>query len=196
MSEQQMVGLKNDITTERLILRQWRQSDLEPFAELNADPRVREFFLGVLSREESNREVIELSRHIDNSGWGFWAVSLRQTDEFIGCIGLDEVYFKMSFSPAIDIGWRLAYNHWGKGYATEGAMAALRYGFDVINLQAIVAYTAVQNMLSRHVMDKIGMCRDPHGDFDHPDFPDDHKHKRHVLYRINSRDANTEEVKA
>jgi 3-dehydroquinate dehydratase / shikimate dehydrogenase len=178
-----MDDLKNSITTDRLILRQWRQSDWEPFAQLNADPRVREFFLGVLSREESDGEVVELSRHIDSSGWGFWAVSLRQTDEFIGCIGLDEVYFKSPFSPAIDIGWRLGFKHWNNGYATEGAKAALQYGFDVLNLQTIVAYTAVQNTCSRHVMSKIGMSHDPADDFDHPDFPNGHKHKRHVLYR-------------
>ncbi len=191
-----MVGLKNSITTARLILRQWRQSDLEPFAALNADPRVREYFFpGVLGQHESDQEVVELSHHIDKYGWGFWAVSLSQTDEFIGCIGLDEIYFKRPFSPAIDIGWRLAYNHWGKGYATEGAMAALRFGCDVLDLQEIVAYTAVQNMRSRHVMEKIGMRHDPHGDFDHPDFPNDHKHKRHVLYRIGAGGANTEEGK-
>ena len=90
-----MVGLKNSITTARLILRQWRQSDLEPFAALNADPRVREYFFpGVLGQHESDQEVVELSHHIDKYGWGFWAVSLSQTDEFIGCIGLDEIYFK------------------------------------------------------------------------------------------------------
>jgi 3-dehydroquinate dehydratase/shikimate dehydrogenase len=178
-----MVGLKNSIATERLILRQWRQSDWEPFAALNADPRVREYFLGVLTRQESDQEIVELSHHIDTRGWGFWAVSLRETDEFIGCIGLDEVYFKMSFSPAIDIGWRLSFNHWGKGYATEGTLAALQYGFNTLGLKEIVAYTAEQNYRSRHVMEKVGMQYDLHGDFDHPDFPDDHKHKRHVLYR-------------
>lgn len=181
-----MISLKNSMTTERLILRQWRQSDLGPFAQLNADPRVREYFPGVLGQHESDQEVVELSHHIDKCGWGFWAVSLRQTDEFIGCIGLDEVYFKMPFSPAIDIGWRLAYNHWGQGYATEGALAALRYGCDVLDLQEIVAYTAEQNYRSRHIMEKIGMQYDPHGDFEHPDFPDGHQHKRHVLYKKRS----------
>lgn len=172
------------IITNRLRLRQWEETDLEPFADLNSDPRVREYFPYVLSRQESNQEVFEFSRHIDNFGWGFWAVSLIQTDEFIGFIGLEEVYFKRPFSPAIEIGWRLAYTHWGKGYATEGAKAALQYGFVTLNLQTIVAYTAVQNKRSRHVMEKIGMSHDPHYDFDHPDFPNDHKHKRHVLYRI------------
>ena len=178
-----MVDLKSSITTERLILRQWQQSDFEPFAVLNADPVVREYFLGVLTRQESDQEIVELSRHIDTHGWGFWAVSLRETDEFIGCIGLDEVYFKMSFSPAIDIGWRLAHNHWGKGYATEGALAALQYGFNTLGLKEIVAYTAERNYRSRHIMEKIGMHYDSHGDFDHPDFLDGHQHKRHVLYR-------------
>jgi RimJ/RimL family protein N-acetyltransferase len=154
------------------------------FCQTQRRPRVREFFPGVLSQEESDREAIEVSRHIDNFGWGFWAVSMRQTNEFIGCIGLEEVYFKSPFSPAIDIGWRLGFKHWGNGYATEGARAALQHGFDVLNLQTIVAYTAVQNTRSRHIMDKIGMSHDSPYDFDHPDFPINHKHRNHVLYRI------------
>ena len=181
-----MIGPKNSITTERLILRQWRQSDFEPFAQLNADPRVREYFLGVLTRQESDRELVGFSHHIDTCGWGSWAVSLRQTDEFIGFIGLDEVYFKMPFFPAIDIGWRLSFNHWGQGYATEGAQAALQHGFNVLGLKEIVAYTAKQNYRSRHVIEKIGMQYDPQGDFEHPDFPDNHQHKRHVLYKKRS----------
>lgn len=177
------------ITTNRLHLRQWRETDLEPFGELNSDPRVREFFPTVLTRKKSDQEVVELSQHIEKFGWGFWAVSLVQTDEFIGCIGLDEVYFKRAFSPAIDIGWRLHYNHWGKGYATEGALAALQYGFTALNLESIVAYTAEGNVRSRHIMEKIGLRHEPNFDFDHPDFPADHKHKRHVLYRITQKEC-------
>ncbi len=177
------------LKTERLILRQWRQEDLEAFALLNSDPRVREFFSGVLSRQESDASVKLMSDHIQRCGWGFWAASLIQTDQFIGFIGLEDVHFSAHFnklSPAVEIGWRLAFDHWGKGYATEGALAALQYGFEKLNLNEIVSFTAVNNTRSRHVMEKIGMQRDPLGDFDHPKLPIDCPIKRQVLYRLKS----------
>lgn len=172
------------IRTKRLILRQWRQEDLEPFAQLNADPRVREFFPGLMSREESDRSVTLMSDHIARCGWGFWATSLLDTDEFIGFIGLEDVYFQAHFTPAVEIGWRLAFDYWGKGYATEGAKAALAYGFETLNLDEIVSFTAAQNARSRAVMKKIGMHHDPRDDFDHPKLPEGHALRRHVLYRL------------
>lgn len=175
------------VKTERLILRPWQESDLEPFAQLNADPRVREFFPGILSREESNASVKLVSNHIERCGWGFWAASLIQTGEFIGFIGLEDVYFSAPFNettPAVEIGWRLAFNHWGKGYATEGAKGALQYGFDTLDLEEIVSFTAVPNMRSRHVMEKIGMHHDEVDDFDHPKLQEGHPLRRHVLYRL------------
>jgi 3-dehydroquinate dehydratase / shikimate dehydrogenase len=177
------------VRTERLILRPWQEDDLEPFAQLNADPRVREYFPGILSRQESDASVKLISNHIERCGWGFWAASLIQTGKFIGFIGLEDVYFSApfnKFTPAIEIGWRLAFNHWGKGYATEGAKGALQYGFDTLNLEEIVSFTAVQNMRSRHVMEKIGMNHDETNDFDHPKLSDGHPLKRHVLYRLKS----------
>lgn len=180
---------KSIIQTERLILRQWRQEDLEPFAQLNADPRVREYFPGVLSRQESDASVELMSNHIEKYAWGFWAASLIETDEFIGFIGLEDVHFSAPFNrstPAIEIGWRLAYNYWGKGYATEGAKGALQYGFNTLNLEEIVSFTAVQNMRSRRVMEKIGMYHDEKDDFNHPKLREDHPLKQHVLYRIKS----------
>ena len=120
------------IKTKRLIQRQWIEDDLEPFAELNADPKVREYFPRLLSRQENDASVKLMSNHIDQCGWEFWAASLISTGEFIGFIGLEDVNFEAPFnrsSPAVEIGWRLAVNHWGKGYATEGAKAALQYGF-------------------------------------------------------------------
>lgn len=173
------------IKSSRLILRQWQDSDLAPFAALNADPRVREFFPGLMSRQESDQSVKIMSDHIEKCGWGFWAASLIETDEFIGFIGLEEVYFQAHFTPAVEIGWRLAFEHWGKGYATEGAKAALKYGFDTLNLNEIVAFTTVKNMRSRYVMEKIGMHHDLNDDFDHPKLPEGHPLRRHVLYRIN-----------
>src|ERR1700722_1854011 len=164
------------IKTNRLILRPWEEKDLEPFSGLNADPRVREYFPGLLSRQESDHSVKLMSEHIDRCGWGLWAVSLIETDEFIGFIGLEDVHFKAHFthSPAVEIGWRLAFNYWGKGYATEGALAAVQYGFESLNLKEIVSFTAVQNRRSRHVMEKIGMHHDPKDDFDHPKLPEAH----------------------
>lgn len=172
------------IKTERLILRPWKEEDLEPFARLNADPSVREFFPSVLTREESDASVRVISAHIERYGWGFWAVSLIQTGEFIGFIGLEDVYFQAHFTPAVEIGWRLAFEHWGKGYATEGARASLKYGFEELGLERIVSFTAVQNMKSRAVMEKIGMHRDEKDDFDHPKVPEGDPLRRHVLYQI------------
>ncbi|MFZ4773448.1 MAG: GNAT family N-acetyltransferase [Chlamydiia bacterium] len=177
------------IHTERLVLRPWREEDLEPFARLNADPRVREYFLSLLTREESDQSVKLMQGHIERLGWGFWAASIKETGEFIGMIGLEEVYFSVPFVPAVEIGWRLAHEHWGKGYATEGAKAALHYGFETLNLNEIVSFTALENQRSRQVMERIGMSHSPEEDFDHPRVPDGHPLKRHVLYRI-SREEN------
>lgn len=181
-----MTEMQPILKTERLILRQWCEDDLKPFAELNADSRVREYFPGLLNRQESNASVKLMSGHIQKYGWGFWATSLIQTSEFIGFIGLEDIHFAAPFnklSPAVEIGWRLAFSHWGKGYATEGAKAALRYGFKKLNLVEIVSFTAVQNTRSRKVMEKINMYHDPKDDFDHPKLLEGHPLRRHVLYR-------------
>lgn len=172
------------IRTDRLVLRQWCSEDLEPFASMNADPRVREYFPGLQTREESDRSVSLASNHIEKFGWGFWAASLVETGEFIGFIGLEDVYFEAKFVPAVEIGWRLAFKHWGKGYATEGALACLRYGFETLKLNEIVSFTPVGNARSRAVMQKIGMHHDSKDDFDHPKLPEGHPLRRHVLYRL------------
>lgn len=176
------------IKTNRLILRQWQESDLAPFAALNADPRVREFFPGLQSREESDHSVNLVSDHIARCGWGFWAVSLIETGEFIGFIGLEDVYFQAHFTPAVEIGWRLAFDHWGMGYATEGAKAALKYGFETLRLDQIVSFTTISNVRSRHVMEKIGMHHNTQDDFDHPKLTKGHPLRKHVLYRMTSHD--------
>jgi 3-dehydroquinate dehydratase/shikimate dehydrogenase len=180
--------MKKMIKTERLILRPWEESDLVPFAKINADSKVREYFPSVLSTEESNRSVEMMSDHIHKYGWGFWATSLKDTNEFIGMIGLQNVFFTAPFTPAVEIGWRLAFDHWGKGYAPEGATAVLEYGFHSLNLDEIVSFTAAQNQRSQRVMEKIGMSHHPKDDFNHPNLPADHWLKRHVLYRISRND--------
>ena len=174
------------IQTDRLILRQWKEDDLEPFAQLNADPRVMEHFPYVLSREESDQLAARNQTKIKENGWGLWAVSVPGLAEFIGFIGLAEPTFDAHFTPAVEVGWRLAHPFWGKGYATEGALACLKYGFETLNLEEIVSFTAVQNKRSIAVMERIGMHHDAKDDFDHPKLPKEHKLSRHVLYRLKS----------
>ena len=172
------------IWTDRLVLRQWNSADLEPFASMNADPRVREYFPSLQTREESNHSVSLMSNHIEKFGWGFWAASLAKTGEFIGFIGLEDVYFQTKFVPAVEIGWRLAFKYWRKGYATEGALACLRYGFKTLKLNEIVSFTTVGNARSRAVMQKIGMHHESKDDFDHPKLPEGHPLRHHLLYRL------------
>lgn len=172
------------IRTKRLILRQWREEDLKPFARMNADPKVREYFPGLLSTEENDHSVSLMSSHIQRCGWGFWAACLVDTGEFIGFIGLEDVYFQAKFVPAVEIGWRMACKYWGNGYAMEGALACLSYGFETLKLDKIVSFTAVGNARSRAVMERIGMYHDPKDDFDHPKLPEGHPLRRHVLYYL------------
>lgn len=175
------------IETKRLILRPWKESDLEPFAQLNSDPKVMEFFPALLSREESDRMVKRVQAKIEERGWGWWAVTAKDEADFIGFIGMNNLEreaFPVPFSPAVEIGWRLAQAYLGKGYATEGALACLEYGFDQLSLKEIVAFTAVPNKRSMEVMKRIGMHRDPADDFDHPGLPPGHWLQRHVLYRL------------
>ena len=176
--------LISTIKTERLILRPWKASDLEPFARLNADPRVMECFPAPLSREKSDDLAQLIQAKMSEQGWGFWAVEVPGVADFIGMIGLGHVPWDAHFTPAIEIGWRLLHEHWGKGYATEGARAALEFGFQTLKCDEIFAFTAVPNVRSRHVMEKLGMHTDPKDDFDHPKVPEGHSLKRQVLYRL------------
>lgn len=174
------------LQTERLILRPWKKEDFEPFAELNADPRVMEYFPGLISREESDRFATSIVAHFQKYGWGLWAVSLvNGAADFIGFIGLRYDDFNASFTPAVEIGWRLAYPFWHQGYATEGAKEALKHGFETVGLNEIVSFTAVQNIRSRAVMERIGMNHTESDDFDNPKIPEGHPLRRHVLYRLN-----------
>ena len=177
----------SSIRTKRLLLRPWREEDFEPFAELNADPRVMEYFPSTLSREESIQMAQRMQAKIEERGWGWWAVSVVGGAEFIGFIGMNTID-KTHFAPGVEVGWRLAYDYWGKGYATEGALACLTYGFENLQLQEIVSFAAAQNRRSIAVMKKIGMHRNPADDFDHPKIPEGHPLRRHVLYRLSRND--------
>ncbi len=166
--------------TERLILRRWRPDDREPFAALNADPEVMRYFPAPLSRAESDAFVDFCDARIESEGFGWWALERRDTRAFIGFTGLS----RPSFMPAVEIGWRLARSAWGHGYATEAARACAAFGFDTLELEEVVSFTAAGNARSRAVMERIGMTRDPADDFEHPSLPAGHPLRRHVLYRL------------
>lgn len=172
------------LETQHLLLRRWRDSDREPFAALNSDPRVMVFFPAVLSRAESDRAVGRIEAHFEKHGFGLFAAELRQSGAFIGFIGLWTPDFHAPFTPCTEIGWRIAAAYWNQGLATEGAKAVLGYGFDSLQRSEIVSFTTVTNLPSRRVMEKIGMTRRPEDDFDHPKLPEGHPLRRHVLYRI------------
>jgi RimJ/RimL family protein N-acetyltransferase len=172
-----------ELDTERLRLRQWRSSDLAPFAELNADPRVMEFFPSTLTREESDAAVSRLQSQIAERGWGLWAAEVRLTGQFIGFVGLQVALAPLPFAPCVEVGWRLAHAHWGKGYATEAARGALRVGFEQLGLEEIVSFTAVANRRSRAVMERLGM-REDEVTFQHPGVPEGSPLREHCLYRL------------
>lgn len=172
-----------DIVTQRLALRRWRDSDLPAFAALNADPQVMAHFLKPLTRAESDAMVERIRDHFDRRGFGLWAVEAPDVAGFIGAVGLLAPTFEAHFTPCVEIGWRLAREHWGKGYATEAATAVLDHAFRHLGLDEIVAFTVPANRRSRRVMERIGMTRDPRDDFDHPLVPAGHPLRRHVLYR-------------
>ena len=171
------------ISTNRLILRRWREEDREPFAQMNCDPAVMEFFSALLTRAESDALVDRAEAHFAANGFGPWATELRETGEFIGFIGLSIPRFVAHFTPCVEIGWRLAAAYWGRGLATEGARAVGEIAFGDLGLKELVSFTSVANMRSRRVMKKIGMTHDPADDFDHPSLAEGHMLKRHALYR-------------
>ncbi len=173
-----------NIQTERMLLRCWRDADRAPFARINADPDVMEFYPAPLSAAESDATVDRIESHFAQHGFGPWAAELRETGEFIGYVGLAVPQFVAPFTPCVEIGWRLAKEHWGKGLATEGGCAVLRHAFEVLALPEIVSFAVSANVRSRRVMEKLGMTRDPGDDFDHPLLAEGNPLRRHVLYRL------------
>jgi RimJ/RimL family protein N-acetyltransferase len=172
--------------TPRLCLRPWRAEDLPAFAALNADPRVMEFFPKTLNRAESDARAARIRDEFARRGFGLWAVEVPGVADFIGFVGLTVPGFEAHFTPCVEIGWRLAFEHWCRGYATEAARAALAFGFDPdrLALDEVVSSTTTANRRSRAVMERLGMARSPADDFDHPALPEGHPLRRHVLYRI------------
>jgi RimJ/RimL family protein N-acetyltransferase len=182
-----------EFSTERLHLRQWRKSDHEPFAQLNADPRVMEFFPHLLDRATSDTLADRIEAKICDRGWGFWATEIRETQEFIGFVGLNVPAPELPCSPCVEVGWRLAFPYWGKGYATEAATGALRIGFEVLNLDEIVSFTAIANHRSRAVMERLGMRELPET-FLHPSLPIDHPLAEHCLYKLSRLEFTNEQA--
>jgi RimJ/RimL family protein N-acetyltransferase len=175
------------LRTERLVLRPWREDDLEPFAALNADPEVMRFFPATLDRERSDAMVGRISARLAEDGFGLWAAEVPGVAPFIGFIGLARPNFDAHFMPAVEVGWRLSRQYWGRGYAPEGARAAVAHGFGVIGLDEIVSMTIPANTPSQRVMQKLGMTRDPADDFDHPNVAPG-PIRAHVLYRLGRAD--------
>lgn len=178
------------IETARLLLRHWKHGDREPFFRMNSDPGVMEFMPKVLSRADSDLLVKRIENHFRKHTFGLYALELREDRSFIGFIGLSVPAFEAHFTPCVEIGWRLAVNQWGQGLAAEGAKAVLNHAFEVLNLEEVVSFTSAANARSRRVMEKIGMTHNPADDFDHPNLPEGHPLRPHVLYRV-QRPANT-----
>ncbi|MBN8999601.1 MAG: GNAT family N-acetyltransferase [Rhizobiales bacterium] len=169
--------------TDRLILRQWEDRDVDAFAAINADAEVMRFFPAPLTHEETVAYV-ERMRSFDDTGLGFRAVEEKATGDLVGVVGMAPVGPLMPVAPAIEIGWRLARRHWGKGYASEAARAWLAYGFGTMAFDEIIAFTFAGNLPSRRVMERLGMSYDPAVDFDHPALPAGHPLAPHVTYRL------------
>lgn len=172
--------------TERLILREWREEDRAPFAALNADLQVMLYLNGPLTRRQSDLVADRIKAHFAEHDFGVWAIELPGIAEFIGFCGLARPRFSAHFTPCVEIGWRLAKNFWGHGYATEAARHALKIGFSELQLAEIVSFTVPANTRSRAVMERLGMRHDPTEDFDHPFMPAGDPMRRHVLYRLSA----------
>jgi RimJ/RimL family protein N-acetyltransferase len=177
-----------ELLTARLLMRRWRAGDDDPLAALNADALVMEYFPAPLEPRESRALISRLDAHFEQHGYGFWALELRASGELIGFAGLQVVSFEAHFTPAVEIGWRLARAHWRRGYATEAARAALCFAFGRLGPEQIVSFTTVANERSRALMRRIGMSHDPREDFDHPELAPSSPLRRHVLYRISAAD--------
>ena len=175
-----------ELRTARLLLRPWRDADYPPFAALNADAEVMRHFPQVLPGRRSDELADRLRAHVDEQGWGLWATEVIGGAAFIGFVGLQPVPFDAPFTPAVEVGWRLARAHWGRGYAPEAARAAAGFAFAELGLSELVSMTVPANLASQRVMQKLGMTHDPADDFDHPRLPH-WEHRHHVLYRLSRR---------
>lgn len=176
------------LTTKRLLLRQWKASDLSLFAKMNADTRVMEYFSSTLSISESNALAEKIQKELKEKKYGLWAVEVLGVAPFIGFVGLHYQDFPGTFTPCIEIGWRLAYEHWGKGYAFEAASKVMQYSFQTLKLRELVSFTTAKNQRSRKLMERLGMTRRTEDNFEHPKLPGGHPLRPHVLYRLKNQE--------
>lgn len=172
-----------EFNTERLAFRVWQDQHRAPFAALNSDPEVMRYFPALVSAEQTNASIDMWRSQFEERGWSNWAVERKETGELIGFIGLSIPKRQLPFSPCVEIGWRLKRSAWGKGYATEGAKACLRIGFERLGLTEIVSFTTLTNLPSRRVMERIGMTNS-NADFEHPAVPEGNPLRPHCLYKI------------
>ena len=172
-----------ELETERLILRQWKDSDYPLFAEMSSDPVVMEFYPSTLSREESDAMANKIKGLIADQSWGFWAVERKKDQEFIGFVGLHKPTYELPVTECVEVGWRLRKEYWGKGYATEAAKEALRFGFETLKLKEIYSFASVLNKRSWAVMERLNMSNTGNN-FEHPSIPKGHSLREHVLYKI------------
>jgi RimJ/RimL family protein N-acetyltransferase len=172
------------ITTERLVLREWREADREPFAAMNADPRVMEHFPSTLTGAESDALIDRIVGRWRRDGHGLWAVERTEDGAFLGFTGLASPTDAPDLPPFVEVGYRFAVPAWGHGYASEAARAAVGWGFEILGLEEIASWTAASNTRSQAVMRRIGMTHDAADDFDHPRLPEGHRIRRHVMYRL------------
>lgn len=177
-----------ELETERLLLRQWRDADYPAFALMSSDAETMRYFPSVLTEEQSRSLADRCRALINQRGWGFWAVEVKASNEFAGFIGLHVPSADLPFSPCVEVGWRLARDFWGKGFATEGAQAALDFAFQELSLSEVVSFTALSNKRSEKLMQRLGMVRDENT-FDHPGLPEGHALRQHVLYRKKQPDS-------
>lgn len=172
-----------EIKTERLFLRQWCKDDLADFSLLNSDPKVMKYLPKILSRKESNNLADKIINLISENGWGFWAIEKINDNSFIGFVGLHEPKYDLPVKPCVEIGWRLAREYWGNGYATEAGNAALEFAFKTLNLDNIYSFTSVANVKSQSVMERLNLVNQS-VNFNHPSIPEGNQYSEHVLYKI------------
>ena len=173
-----------ELETPRLLLRQWREKDIDGYHQMGQDARVMEFFPKLQDREDCEKMVQRFNEHFEKNGYGFWAAENKATGKVIGPIGLNIPTFEAAFNPSVEIGWRLNYESWGNGFATEGAERVLKFAFEELDEDRIVAFTAPGNVKSQNVMKRIGMKHLSEYDFDHPSIAAGHPLRRHAYYQI------------
>ncbi|TGL63232.1 GNAT family N-acetyltransferase [Leptospira sarikeiensis] len=170
------------LETSRLLLRKWKQEDLEPFSKMNSNPQVMRFFPKLLNQSETGNLISKMQDHWEKYGFGLFALEEKFSGNFIGFTGLMYTNFNSFFTPAVEIGWRLDHTFWGKGFAKEAASVSLKFGFETLHLREIVSFTSRINHASRGVMESVGLKYS--GEFEHPRVKLGSSLRTHVLYRI------------